>query len=223
MKEKTSPEERLLHLIKGQGKKEKPPVVAALHYSGARVPKEKASSELKAHGFEVNGPLHKDIARKIIFLKRVNTGLLVMLGLLVGGAVVMLNALWKIQVSDTHSKGEPKNEGSSAKIAQPERKPYPYYADIINQHELFKVAAEEIKQPAVVDTVPQVNPLELLSNYSLAGVVSGQSPQAIIKDKKAQKTLFLGKGQSLGEFKIHDIMEGKVILDFKGQKLELSL
>ena len=223
MKENTSPEERLLHLIKGQGKKEKPVAAPAINHQSLKVSKEKPLPVVKAFGFEVKGSLRKDFARKTVFLKRVNAGLLVIMGLLAAASVVMLKALGKPQGSDAYSKDEAKSDGSSVKIAQSERKPYASYADIISQHALFKAAAEEQKQPVVVDTLPQVSPLELLSNYSLAGVVSGQSPQAIIEDKKAQKTYFLGKGQSLGEFKIHDIIEGKVILDFKGQKLELSL
>ena len=223
MKENTSPEERLLHLIKGQGKKEKPIVAPAISSQNLKVLKEKSLFQTKAHGFEVKGSPQKNFTRKTIFLKRVNAGLLVIMGLLAAASVVMLKALGKTQGSDAYSKDDPKSDGSAVKIGQSERKPYANYADIISQHALFKAAAEEQKQPVVVDTLPQVSPLELLSNYYLAGVVSGQSPQAIIEDKKAQKTYFLGKGQSLGEFKIHDIMEGKVILDFKGQKLELSL
>lgn len=60
-------------------------------------------------------------------------------------------------------------------------------------------------------------------HLSLLGVVKGNKDQAIIEDRKTNKTLFLYKGDSLGRFKVYDIKDSKVILDYEGDKIELNM
>lgn len=225
MKENLSPEERLLHIIKGANKKEKPPVVKSrLHEAGLQKAfKERVVPSSKPIGFELKYGPHRDIARKIFILKRVNIGFLIVLCFLIAGIAAIIKNLRGMQIPDIHIEDETQEKILPKNSEEPETMPYAHYADIITKKELFKIDREELKKNTSNDVLPQINPLEVLSNYSLSGVVSGQAPQAIIKDKKSQKTYFLSKGQSLGEFKIDDILEGKVILDFKGQKFELSL
>jgi len=57
-----------------------------------------------------------------------------------------------------------------------------------------------------------------------------QSPGTLMKPDevisytlKTKQTYFLGKGDSLGEFLIEEINEGKITLDLEGQKVEMSL
>ncbi len=64
---------------------------------------------------------------------------------------------------------------------------------------------------------------QAIQDLNLLGIVSGDNPQAIIEDKKSQKTYFLKKGDFLGDFELKDIQKGKVILDLSGQQFELSL
>lgn len=225
MKENLSPEERLLHIIKGANKKEKPPLVkAGLDEAGLpKALKERVVPSGKSIGFELKYGSHRDIARKIFILKRVNIGLLIALCFFIAGIAAIIKNLRGMQIADIHREDETPENNLPENSEEPKTTPYAHYADIITKKELFKIAREELKKNTGKDVLPQINPLEVLSNYSLSGVVSGQAPQAIIEDKKLRKTYFLSKGQSLGEFKIDDILEGKVILDFKGQKFELSL
>jgi len=44
----------------------------------------------------------------------------------------------------------------------------------------------------------------------------------MIEDKTEKKTYFLKKGDKIKEFEIEDILENKVILNFKGKKIELT-
>lgn len=99
-------------------------------------------------------------------------------------------------------------------------KPFSYYEDIIKKRDLFKgiVLPEKKNRKTLSQTAS-----ELLANYSLKGILSENNPQAIIEDKKTKQTYFLGKGDSLGEFLIEEINEGKITLDLKGQKVEMSL
>ena len=61
------------------------------------------------------------------------------------------------------------------------------------------------------------------SNLNLLGIVSGEDNQAIIEDKNLKKTYFLYKGDSLSEMKVLDITGNSVILDYKGEKIELNI
>ena len=57
----------------------------------------------------------------------------------------------------------------------------------------------------------------------LVGIVAGDNPQAIIEDKKAQKTYYLNKGQSFNGYVVEEILENKVVLDYEGKKISLFL
>lgn len=225
MKEHSSPEERLLSIIKGVGKKE-PAFQTGVVLPPAQIRKEailkkgKLLSEIKAGRYEIKTALGRAITDRVSVFERLNKGLLVICCLLIAGIAVMIKSL-----EQGHGGVTPDYEFLQENADSPngqEVKPFSYYDGLIAKKGLFKIAQEEVKKE-IRPSAAQAGPLELLSNYSLSGVVSGERPQAIIEDKKAQKTYFLNKGQYLGEFRIDDIMEGKVIFDFNGQKFELSL
>lgn len=64
---------------------------------------------------------------------------------------------------------------------------------------------------------------EIKANLNLLGIVTGENNQAIIEDKNLKKTFFLYKGDNIGEFKVYDIKNNAVILDYKGEKIELNI
>jgi len=64
---------------------------------------------------------------------------------------------------------------------------------------------------------------DIRANLNLLGIVTGDNNQAIIEDKNLKKTFFLYKGDNLGELKVYEIKNNAVILDYKGEKIELSL
>ncbi len=98
-------------------------------------------------------------------------------------------------------------------------KPYEFYLEGIGNRRIFTSPAkqETYKEP------PKAVSQDLLRDITLLGIVSGENPQAIIEDKKAQKTYYLNKGQFIGELQVTDIREGKITLDFNGQAFELNL
>lgn len=93
-----------------------------------------------------------------------------------------------------------------------------FYSKEIENRQIFNspAAAQENKAGAAVTN-------DLLKNLNLVGIIAGENPQAIIEDKKAQKTYYLRKGQFIEEYEIIDIREGKVVLINNGQKYELYL
>lgn len=64
---------------------------------------------------------------------------------------------------------------------------------------------------------------EILKNLNLLGIITGDNNQAIIEDKTLKKTFFLYKGDSLGDLTIYDIKDSVVILEYKGEKVELKI
>lgn len=74
-----------------------------------------------------------------------------------------------------------------------------------------------------INTIDDIDPADILKDINLLGIVSGEKPQAIIEDKKTQKTYFLNKGDSFGQVKVLEIKEGKVLLDYRGKNFDLFL
>ena len=63
----------------------------------------------------------------------------------------------------------------------------------------------------------------ITDKVGLVGIITGDNPQAIIEDKKAQKTYYLNKGQSFDGYVVEEIADDKVILDCEGKKISLFL
>lgn len=61
----------------------------------------------------------------------------------------------------------------------------------------------------------------LLTDLKLVGIIWSAKPQAMIEDKKENKTLLLNAGDSIGKIKIKEILRDKVILKYEDQEMEL--
>ena len=70
---------------------------------------------------------------------------------------------------------------------------------------------------------PSASKEELVKDLSLLGIVTGDDNQAIIEDKKANNTFMVYEGDEFKGFTVHDIKEGFVILDYKGEKIKLAM
>lgn len=64
---------------------------------------------------------------------------------------------------------------------------------------------------------------EIFGNLNLVGIIAGDEPQAIIEDKKSQKTYYLNKGQSFDGINVEEISEDKVKLNSGGRRTTLVL
>ena len=64
---------------------------------------------------------------------------------------------------------------------------------------------------------------DALKNMRLAGIVCEDPPQAIIKEKDTNNTYYLKKGETLGELRVVDILEGKIIIEYRGERFEMKL
>jgi type II secretory pathway component PulC len=97
-------------------------------------------------------------------------------------------------------------------------KPYESYLEGIKDRQIFSGSTTSDTEKPLSSVS-----LDLIKDISLVGIISGENPVGIIEDKKTQKTYYLSKGQFMGEFQVEDIKEGKIILNYKGQRFELYL
>lgn len=101
-----------------------------------------------------------------------------------------------------------------------EIKPVETYLAGIKSRQIFSsVSAPESGRPAENKNLNA----DLIRELNLIGIIAGDNPQAVIEDKMTQKTYYLNKGQSFGEFQVEDITDGKVILNSQGKKFELYM
>ncbi len=105
-------------------------------------------------------------------------------------------------------------------LPQEEAKPYEFYQKAMEERRLFSSAPQA--QVGAAQPVGAAN-ADLIKDINLVGIISGENPQAIIEDKKSQKTYYVTKGQFIGELQVEDIQEGKIIVNYRGQRLELYL
>jgi len=114
-------------------------------------------------------------------------------------------------------KEKPLTEPVQPKIAQiPQAQPIP-----AESAEEDNTAEEAIPDKDI--SVKKISREEVLGNFTLLGIITGDNNQAIIEDKILKKTFFLYKNDLFGDFKIYDIKDSVVILEYRGEKIELSI
>lgn len=100
-----------------------------------------------------------------------------------------------------------------------ETKGYSYYSNRMSGRKIFGAGAY-IQTESQGDLGSGDAPAD---NLGLVGIIPGTNPQAIIEDKKGQKTYYLTKGQSVNDITLEAMDEDKVTLDYRGKKTILFL
>ena len=108
----------------------------------------------------------------------------------------------------------PSYKGSEIAVDLPEQEALPAAKNLDEEFEDIEIDTREASR---------VSKGEMLQDLNLLGVITGDDNQAIIEDKKTKRTFFLYKGDSFREFKVYDIREGSVTLDYEGEKIELKM
>lgn len=209
MKDNLTPEEKLLRLIRKDKKQsagsEKQPVASTVE----AIPKATIISQ---------APPEKSTVlffrlQKIIFLAFVASGFYV---------VYAFVSPWFYAQEFNFSRGIEKAPVELKFKPLPLAKPYEFYLQGIQGRQIFRSTGTATVTPEALSSVHDIN-LDFIKNIGLVGILSGDNPQAVIEDKKVQKTYYVSKGQFIGEFQVEEIREGKIILNYRGQKFELFL
>ena len=210
MKDNVSPEEKLLRLIRGQ-KKSHLPALANGNLSAPLPVKMQGVVVDKKHAFKFEK-----------YIPQLNTNILILIGLVIAFLYLLSAFVYPLFITKRAIFLE---EKAADKIIEPgeatrqdETKPYDFYTQGIKSKQIFGAASAQLTQESGVTVGAN-----LIKDINLLGVISGASPQAIIEDKNSQKTYYVNKGQMIGEFQVEEIGDGKVILNYSGQKFELSI
>lgn len=105
----------------------------------------------------------------------------------------------------------------------PSLKPFEEYLAAINKRNLFipptaaPVAAPEAGQAAVADSTAA----KMLEDLQLVGIAWGAYPEAMIRDKKENRTHFLKEEQVFKGIKVKQILKDRVIVELGGLQKEL--
>jgi len=217
-KENISPEEKLLRLIKNVKKPD--------HFSAGTSRRQDVLAEKRAV------PPVSELKRGVK-----NTGHTLVFGEIVSGIVpklipvIFIISLLYLLASFIYpwiglkNIKLPKVDIQKTKEAEPAPKqevlPYASYLEGISKRKIF--TSTGAGAPQTTTGISQVADADLIKDINLVGIIAGDNPQAIVEDKKAQKTYYLNKGQFISEFQIEDIGEGKIALSRNGQRYELFL
>lgn len=206
MKDDTSPEEKLLRLIRGK----KRPDISTDKKSTGTIPavETKLTAKPSIHHLIQKYSYFFDV-QKIIWVVFVTSCFYLVTSLiypLVGLKKIKLPKIFPEKT--TESKIEPRLEV----------KPYEFYQEGIANKQIFgPVFSQGTGKPQTALD------LDLMKDINLVGIIAGETPQAVIEDKKTQKTYYVTKGQFIGQMQVEDIQEGKIIIVYQGQRFELHL
>lgn len=100
-----------------------------------------------------------------------------------------------------------------------EVRPFLHYLEMVQRRDSFSPV--ELKKAKEEAEVKKTDLSERAKDLSLVGIAWGRKPQAMIEDKQAEKTYFLKAGQTINEFTIETILKDRVILSYKGKKIDL--
>ena len=204
-----TPEERLLRLIRGKTKR----------------PKMTSHSETQA---KIGAPRSSGLAMilnkfyrlsRIFTFNRIRMTLSIVIILSVGYLIFELVIPQPSLELEKLTSANRDVKMDKAPIEFSSSRPYSYYSQQIDTRDIFNAP---FLSGGVIDASSGSSLGSEFSNLSIVGIVLDKVPQVIIEDNKDKKTYFLNKGDYIGEIKIEDILEGKVIISYAGEEFEMA-
>ena len=227
--EYSSPEEKLLRLIRGE-KKPKEKEKAVPHSEDTRAGSREGGAATVVQKRNIAAQAAQPKGGRD-YIKFVNITLIAVLVVIAG--VLLADAInFKLRrpayVSEAVPKVPPhkvppqREQEKAAEHPAPQPQSQPSSDTFSNSDAL--VSRDLFRPPALAPAtgIPQVS-YEKLKDLSLKGIIAGDKPQAIIEDEKNKKSYFLYKGESVNDIKVEDIQSDRVILRVNGEVLELTL
>lgn len=99
-----------------------------------------------------------------------------------------------------------------------------YYIEKARQRDIFKMGETRSKvlaqETAPKSTIPKI--VEATQHLKLVGISWSADPDAMIEDTQAMRTLFVKRGQMIGDVEVRAIFKDKVVLSYGGEETELK-
>lgn len=212
MAENITPEEKLLRLIENPGsdlKAAKQPL---------RIPNLFSLKKIKAAIME-SGALKENFKLRLFNLKFINRALmaasLIITAYLVSDFVngrpnLLRIDAYALDMSGRAPQAEIQREGKVLNLSD--------YLSQVDKRDVFHFipVKKEEKPPAAKEALNTA-----ASNLKLVGIIWSKNPQAMIEDKKENKTLLVNPGEAIGQIKVKQILKDKVIIGYEDQEMEL--
>jgi hypothetical protein len=223
-----TPEQELLKIIEAKkGTQDEPQIKAkaTLHQT---------KTYLSGAGIRARSSYFKDILKGITFQKptidfrTVNT----MLMLLASVAVIILladfitsTAGMGSEVEAAFSTSEQAKGFKFSEIASIRNSSY--YLEKARKRDIFDIVPERVvtvttnADGEVIDEGPSEIILKS-ADLKLVGISWSQDPDVMVENTKSNKTFFLKRGDTVNGLTISDILRDKIILNYKGDEVELK-
>lgn len=135
------------------------------------------------------------------------------------GAAVLIPFIWLNAAFQTAASGRADEDYTRERGASGSPRANAFAsADVFSGSPLFGARAVVSGLPAIRSSIS-----ELSKDYRLQGVMLSGEPEAIVQDTKANKTVFVRAGDSLGDLKVKSIQEGRMILEYLGEEKGLTI
>lgn len=209
-----SPEERLLHLIKG---KQLPNEEAAVAAQDASSPKEEDVSQTAQP--KLISKQKQKTRNSYLLINIALVGILFVILIFMGlGYIYPFSP--KIKIPDRVSANTQTREQMETSVA--ERPALSYYTNSVGKRQIFKIF-QPPKPKAKAPDKPKVTLQQRLAGYTFVGILFGDTPQAIVEDKKSARSHYVSAGQMLGEIKIESIERGKVTVSCEEETMDINI
>ncbi len=98
-----------------------------------------------------------------------------------------------------------------------------YYLDKVEKRDIFSlVSRKTVKTLKKQEVKEKAGARDKTKHLKLVGISWSDDPDAMIEDTLAHKTLFVKKGDMISDVRVEDIFKDKVILNYKGEKIEIK-
>jgi len=210
MVDNLTPEEKLLRLIRGKAKKP----AAGSH-------PQKTQQKIRAHIDPKSAIILKKSLglSKIFTFNKISIILSILIILAAGYSIFELLIPQPSFNLEEYARSKREDGIDRESIQISPSKPYSHYSQQINTRDIFNAP---FLSSRIADTSMDSSLERKIAHLSLVGIVLDEVPQVIIEDKKNHKTHFLNKGDYIGEIKIEDISESKVILSYEDEEFEMA-
>lgn len=138
---------------------------------------------------------------------------------------IIYNFFYERKNPDVFLNGKTSNfkEAISNDMALVPQKVFSYYEEQIQERDLFQPVEHNVDSPEITNTKGDASAkiASFKKKFRLVGVILDAVPEAVVEELPTHKTRFLCKGDRLKEAIVEEILEGKIILSYQGEKVEL--
>lgn len=164
----------------------------------------------------------KKLTKNSYGIRQVNLALKILIGL-TGAYLIYSTVELSLGVKKASNLIFPPEKGiSDAKENDLELKSVSYYLEKTKGRNIFNVGQLPEKEVKKEEPPAPAEASDRTKDYSLVGIAWSDNPEAMIEDKKDNKTYFVKRGQPLSEgVKVVTIFRDKVILSYEEKEFEL--